>query len=135
VTNWYAPTPAYRQVVADLRRKILAGELPPGATLPAYRLLADQYGVSHGTITRAVNVLRDAGLVETGTGVPTTVRQQPKRRTAVLVAGQTLITRMPTAEEQEAHQIDPGVPVMIVTDRRGQPVLYAGDRWQFRAND
>jgi DNA-binding GntR family transcriptional regulator len=126
VTNWYAPTPAYQQVAADLRSKILTGELAPGAELPSYRALADQYGVSHGTLTKAIARLRDAGLVETGTGVPTTVRQQPKRKTAVLGTGQTLVARMPTAEEQEAHQIDPGVPVIVLTGRDGHQVVYAG---------
>lgn len=135
MTNWYSPLPAYEQIAADLRNKILSGELGPGAELPAYRTLADRYGCSPGTITKAITRLRDAGLVDTGTGVPTTVRQQPRRKTAVLGAGQSLTARMPTVEEQEAHQIDPGTPVIVLTGRDGHSVVYPGDRWRFVAGD
>lgn len=135
MTNWYSPVPAYQQVAADLRSKILTGELAPGTELPSYRALAHEYGVSHGTLTKAIVRLRDAGLVETGTGYPTTVRRQPTRKTAVLGAGQVLTARMPTVEEQEAHEIDPGVPVIVLTGRDGHAVVYPSDRWRFTAGE
>jgi DNA-binding GntR family transcriptional regulator len=135
VTSWYSPVAQYLQVAAHLRQRILSGELQPGDELPAYRILASEYQVSTGTIIKAVARLRDAGLVETGTGYPTTVRRQPTRKTAVLGAGQVLTARMPTVEEQEAHEIDPGVPVIVLTGRDGHAVVYPSDRWRFTAGE
>ena len=59
--------PAYTYVkVADhLAARIAAGELPPGAMLPAERDLAAGYGVALGTARRAVEALRERGLVVT----------------------------------------------------------------------
>jgi DNA-binding GntR family transcriptional regulator len=129
--NPYSPQPAYVQVADDLRRRITGGELQPGAALPPYRVLAGDYGVGVGTVTRAVGILRDAGLVETGTGFDTRVRQPMRRKTAMLRPGQRLGTRMPTPTECEALGIDPGVPVFVLVDEQGQTTPYPGDRWEF----
>lgn len=63
--------PAFRQVAADLREKITAGQYAPGEQLPSERDLVDSYGVSRPTIREAVNLLRSEGLVtaEHGRGV------------------------------------------------------------------
>jgi GntR family transcriptional regulator len=63
--------PAFRQVAADLREKISAGQYAPGERLPSERELVDTYGVSRPTIRDAVNVLRTEGIVtaEHGRGV------------------------------------------------------------------
>ncbi|RZQ60467.1 GntR family transcriptional regulator [Amycolatopsis suaedae] len=63
--------PAFRQVAADLRGRIEAGEYAPGTKLPSERELVEAYGVSRPTIRDAVNVLRSEGLVtaEHGRGV------------------------------------------------------------------
>jgi len=63
--------PAFRQVAADLRQKIAAGNYAPGEQLPSERELVDTYGVSRPTVRDAVNVLRAEGLVtsEHGRGV------------------------------------------------------------------
>lgn len=61
----------FRQVAADLRERITAGEYAPGARLPSERELVDSYGVSRPTIRDAVNLLRTEGVVvaEHGRGV------------------------------------------------------------------
>lgn len=63
--------PAFRQIAADLREKISAGEYPPGERLPSERELVEAYGVSRPTIRDAVNVLRTEGIVtvEHGRGI------------------------------------------------------------------
>ncbi|QYN22723.1 GntR family transcriptional regulator [Amycolatopsis sp. DSM 110486] len=63
--------PAFRQVAADLREKITAGQYAPGEQLPSERELVDAYGVSRPTVREAVNMLRSEGLVtsEHGRGV------------------------------------------------------------------
>src|SRR6202022_3509265 len=55
--------PPYAQVVDALRREIEQGVLPPGAKLPTHQQLVTQYGVSIGTIKRALGELQGAGLI------------------------------------------------------------------------
>lgn len=60
-------TRAHR-VVADLKDRILAGELPPGAKLPSESELIARYQVSRTVIREAVSRLAAEGLVETFQG-------------------------------------------------------------------
>ena len=59
-------TPPYRQLAAILRQRIANGEL--AGRLPAEKRLADEFGVAHGTVRKALEVLRDEGLVRTEPG-------------------------------------------------------------------
>jgi DNA-binding FadR family transcriptional regulator len=129
--NRRSPVPPYQQIAEHLRARIASGDLPPGTRLPSYPMLADQYGVGRGTVVRAMEQLRAAGLVETGTGGPGYIRDRPARKTAILRPGSTAITRMPTPAEREAYDIEPGVPVFEVTDVAGSVTVYPGDRWRF----
>jgi DNA-binding GntR family transcriptional regulator len=67
---------AYMRVADDIAARIGSGELRPGARLRSERDLAEHYGVSYGTIRRAMEVLRERGLIATvhgrGTFVSTT---------------------------------------------------------------
>lgn len=63
----------YRQIAADLRSKIEAGELPRGAQLPTEIELRDQYEASRNTVRDAVKWLITRGLVETRPGQGTFV--------------------------------------------------------------
>jgi GntR family transcriptional regulator len=55
----------YVQVADHLHARIEARELPPGSKLPPERELAAEYGVAYNTVRRAMDVLRDRGLVMT----------------------------------------------------------------------
>lgn len=68
----------YSQVADHVAMRIGAGELAPGARLPAERDLAAEYGVSYHTARKAVAVLRDRGLVVTLVGHGTFVAR-PER--------------------------------------------------------
>lgn len=57
-----------QRVVAGLKDKILAGDLPPGHKLPSEAELIDDYGVSRTVVREAVTRLRAEGLVETFQG-------------------------------------------------------------------
>ena len=59
------PVAPWRQVLADLRRQIESGELPPGARVPSIVDLAAHYGVALTTVRKALDVLKDEGLVVT----------------------------------------------------------------------
>lgn len=60
-----SPRYLYEQLADHLAMLIETGQLPPGARLPAEREFGDQYGVSLGTARRAVELLRERGLVHT----------------------------------------------------------------------
>jgi DNA-binding GntR family transcriptional regulator len=57
---------AYIQVADDLERRISDGEIE--VKLPSERDLAEDYGVAYTTVRRAMEVLRDRGLIITRHG-------------------------------------------------------------------
>ncbi|MBQ1165680.1 winged helix-turn-helix transcriptional regulator, partial [Streptomyces sp. A73] len=59
------PVYVYVQVADDIARRVDAGQLQPGARLPAVRDLAEEYGIAYGTARRVVQELRDRGLAIT----------------------------------------------------------------------
>jgi GntR family transcriptional regulator len=64
--NPKAAEPPYRQIAAWLRARIEAGEFVPGEDpLPSEKDLTDLFGVARDTARRAVQSLRDEGLVVT----------------------------------------------------------------------
>ena len=66
---------AYLRVADDIAARIGSGELAPGARLRAERDLASHYGVSYGTVRRAMEVLRERELITTIHGRGTFVRK------------------------------------------------------------
>jgi DNA-binding transcriptional regulator YhcF (GntR family) len=57
-----ASEPPYLQVADGLRNEILSGGLPPGARLPAQRLLAAELRVAVGTVKTAYGILLEERL-------------------------------------------------------------------------
>jgi GntR family transcriptional regulator len=57
---------AYMQVADDLERRINDGEIE--VKLPSERDLAEDYGVAYTTVRRAMEVLRERGLIITRHG-------------------------------------------------------------------
>ncbi|MEU3350174.1 winged helix-turn-helix domain-containing protein [Streptomyces sp. NPDC037389] len=66
----------YMQVADHIAARISAGELRLGARLPGERDLAGEYGVAIGTARRAVQELRDRGLLVTLPAKGTFVTEQ-----------------------------------------------------------
>lgn len=66
---------AYRWLYGALRREILEGRLRPGTRLPATRDLAEEYGLSRGTIVTAFEELKAEGYVEGSVGSGTYVNK------------------------------------------------------------
>ncbi len=68
------PTPLYEQLAAVLRQMIKSGQLQPRDPVPSESQLQQQHGVSRGTVRRALDILRDEGLVVTIAGRGTFVK-------------------------------------------------------------
>lgn len=54
----------YEQIVMQIERRIMAGELKIGDQLPAERELAEQFAVSRTAVREAVKALHQKGLIE-----------------------------------------------------------------------
>ncbi|MFF2617066.1 TetR/AcrR family transcriptional regulator C-terminal domain-containing protein [Kitasatospora sp. NPDC058046] len=61
------------RIAAELRRRIAAGELAPGARVPSTRRITQEWGVAMATATKVLNRLREEGLVRAVPGVGTVV--------------------------------------------------------------
>lgn len=59
------PGYVYARLADYIASRIAAGELAPGSRLPGERELAEQYSVALGTVRRALQELRERGLVVT----------------------------------------------------------------------
>lgn len=71
------PVPPYQQIAAALRGRIADGTIPVGRRIPSLVELEATYGVARDTLRKAVQVLKDEGLVETVSGMGVFVVKQP----------------------------------------------------------
>lgn len=88
-----APRDTYRRIAAEVRRRIVSGELSPGALVASEKTLVDEYGVSRGTVRSALALLAEEGLVEVVPG-------QGRR-----VVGQAVGSEPATAYERIAREL------------------------------
>ncbi len=58
-------TYVYAAIAGHLAMRIRAGEFPPGGRLPGERELSEEYGVGLGTFRRALDLLRERGVLTT----------------------------------------------------------------------
>ncbi len=72
--------PRYVEIADEIVLQIRQGVLKPGDTVPSESELMDRYGVSGGTIRRAMTEVRASGLVETRHGKGSTVKDRPPVR-------------------------------------------------------
>ncbi len=66
--------PKYRQLLVILRNQILIGQLQPGERIPSEEDLINAYGLSRGTVRKAVAQLEAEKLIETEHGIGSFVR-------------------------------------------------------------
>lgn len=83
----------YEEIAESLRSRIAAEEFAPGATLPSTRDLAEQWSVSRATAVKALDVLRNDGVVEARQGTGFVVTETPVARPAgARLAGSARVT-------------------------------------------
>ena len=103
----YTP-PKYAQVIAELQRRIEAGEYPPGSLLPSEHQLSAEFGIARPTAVRALRVLRQEGWIETQQGKGSFVRGRPA------LAGVST-ERRGKAELERDESREPGELVLVGT--------------------
>jgi GntR family transcriptional regulator len=69
--------PIYVQIVDQVRRWIVQGQLKPGDQLPTVRQLALELRVNLNTVARAYRILDEAGIISTQRGRGTYIWEKP----------------------------------------------------------
>ncbi|MFD0267011.1 GntR family transcriptional regulator [Streptomyces sp. NPDC127106] len=72
--------PRYLQIAEDIVQQIRAGTLKPGDQVPSEAEMVERYGVSGGTIRKAMTEIRASGLVDTRHGKGSYVKARPPVR-------------------------------------------------------
>ncbi|RKT11142.1 GntR family transcriptional regulator [Streptomyces sp. 1114.5] len=132
----------YRKVAADLREAITTGAFGEAGRLPAEGALAEQYGVSRGTVRQALAVLRSDGLVTSRRGTRRVVLGGARVQSFSELLSFThwaysmgeepggildsLVRRPADAAEREQLRLEPGADVYVTVRLRtlsGTPVM------------
>ncbi|MEO8486163.1 MAG: GntR family transcriptional regulator [Betaproteobacteria bacterium] len=133
--------PLYRELERDMRAILARGEWKPGEAIPAERRLAERYGVSIGTVRKAIDALVDANLLirqqGRGTFVPTHNRERllfyffhiaPEGGTKEVPVVRTVAFARGKADRVEAEKLgvdaaDPVIRVRNVLSLAGEPII------------
>lgn len=71
---------SYRDIKADVLRRITSGQWPPGHLIPSELELCDEYGSARATVNRALRELADEGVLDRKRKSGTRVRAVPLRQ-------------------------------------------------------
>ncbi|MGP3779775.1 GntR family transcriptional regulator [Halanaerobium saccharolyticum] len=72
--DFNAAYPIYEQVIEEIKKELVRGELRPGEKLPSQRKLAKKIEVNPNTVQRAYREMEQRGLVETKRGRGTFIK-------------------------------------------------------------
>jgi GntR family transcriptional regulator len=103
--------PIYRQVIDQIRRQVVGGQLRAGEQLPSVRDLAAQLRVNPMTISKAYSLLENEGLLERRRGVGLFV--------AALARDQAGRTRAQLLEEALTRAVVTAIQLEIPEDQAG----------------
>ncbi len=96
----HSGVPIYRQIIDQITKLIMAGQLAPGEQLMTVRDLAASLKVNPMTVSKAYSLLEMDGLVERRRGVGLFIRDLPdeqRARTSVELIEQSLARAVTTA--------------------------------------
>lgn len=116
------------QIAQRLRQDIRSGTYTAGDILPGELALASRYGVSPDTVRRAVRLLREEETVRVRRGIGNIVQAPAQEQVIVLGPGDSLTSRLPTAQEAARLGAAEGVWVWVVSRRDGRQELYDANR-------
>jgi len=75
------------RIADEIRARITAGELKPGARVPSARQIMRKWGVANATASKALTILIDAGFARAIPGVGTVVAEQGLSQARIVSAG------------------------------------------------
>ena len=101
--NSTAATPIYRQIVDQVRREVVGGQLKPGDELPSVRSVALLHAINPMTVSKAYGLLEAEGLLVRQRGMAMAVAEQAS--TATHQQRQTLLRPHLEAAARAAHQL------------------------------
>lgn len=81
--NFDAAKPIYEQVIEEIKKMVVRGELEPGDKLPSQRAMARKAEVNPNTIQRAYREMENMNLVETKRGLGTFIRENDNVKSKV----------------------------------------------------
>lgn len=103
MAKYIDPRPVHQQIAADLRAEIMDGTL--AGQLPITERLTERFKVANSTITKALNALRDEGLIYGQRGIGVYVTDRAARivdAAAYLAVDDRLRYDMLSVEEEDA---------------------------------
>lgn len=84
MTPWDDRQPIYQQLADRLAARLLDGQPADGEAMPSVRALASEHLLNPLTVSRALQALADAGLVEPRRGLGMFVREGARERLRAL---------------------------------------------------
>lgn len=110
----------HERIAADLRDDIMSGELPPGANLPSTAQLKTRFDASNATVQKALQLLKDEGLVVGRAGAAVTVREHRQRtmRPATSVTPAAAGETYPWLTEAAKHGTHARITLLDVAETR-----------------
>ncbi|KAA9163215.1 GntR family transcriptional regulator [Amycolatopsis acidicola] len=116
--------PRHQQIAAELRARIMSGDLPAGTQLPSTARLVAEYDAANATIQRALTMLKNEGFLDShvGKGVYVRARQPfvidaaayiPPSPGAFQYRLLDVIDAVPPADVAHELRLDPGAPAIL----------------------
>lgn len=65
VINTSDSVPVFAQVIEQIKKAVLSGELSPGSALPSIRQLANDLELNHNTVAKAYRLLERDSVIQT----------------------------------------------------------------------
>ena len=75
--------PVFAQLINQIKKAVLSGELSSGAALPSIRQLANDMGLNHNTVAKAYRLLERDAVIETKGYRGTFIHPDAKANSAV----------------------------------------------------
>lgn len=134
--------PLYRQVYDYLLKQIADGSWGPGESLPSEQALAQELGVSQGTVRKALDAMAAENVIERRQGKGTYVAEQTQERALFRFfrlaypegprvtpecGDESVTRRQPSAKERRKLDLDEDEEVVEIVRTRlveGQPAVF-----------
>lgn len=111
-------TPAYLQIIGEVKQAIANGELKPGDQLPTVRQLAADLRINFNTVARAYRLLDEEGIISTQHGRGTYILSAPTGKSRErMLAQQLALLGEHFIEEAERLGFEPAQVRKLIDDQ------------------